>query len=236
MKVETRCASCGSSFLIDEEGGSGTPCPVCGSPMEKEASALEPAPATNAPVAALPTPPEPERSDDHDTAPRPIGAVEPDADEVVCPRCKLHFVPRAVTAPEAASSSKQTVLVVEDMEYFIEIARDALEPRYQVKVATTVEDARALLGAGNISLMLLDLTLAEGGDAGQLLGELPFKPCPILIYTAEDESTMYGETWEKLQDLGADDVVLKGMNVGESIVRKVDSLLGGPGEDSTSGA
>jgi hypothetical protein len=47
---------------------------------------------------------------------------------------------------------------------------------------------------------------------------------------------MYGETWEKLQDLGADDVVLKGMNVGESIVRKVDSLLGGPGDDNTSGA
>jgi CheY-like chemotaxis protein len=176
------------------------------------------------------------RTDEHDTAPRAIGAIEPEADKVVCPRCKLHFVPRAETASDAASSSKHTVLVVEDMEYFIEIARDALEPRYQVKVATTVEDARALLGAGDISLMLLDLTLAEGGDAGQLLGELPFKPCPILIYTAEDESTMYGETWEKLQDLGADDVVLKGMNVGESIVRKVDSLLGGPGDDNTSGA
>jgi CheY-like chemotaxis protein len=204
--------------------------------MEKQAGT--PAPVAKAPEAATAarTPVMRERSDEHDTAPRAIGAVEPDAGEVVCPRCKLHFVPRAETAPRAASSSKHTVLVVEDMEYFIEIARDALEPRYQVKVATTVEDARALLGAGNISLMLLDLTLAEGGEANQLLGELPFKPCPILIYTAEDESSMYGETWEKLQELGADDVVLKGMNVGESIVRKVDSLLGGPGDDNTSGA
>lgn len=242
MKVETRCASCGSSFLIDEEGGSGTPCPVCGNPMEAEAAAPEP----KAPEAAVSTraaaserpaePTRPPRTGERDAAPRTIGAVDPDAGEVVCPRCKLHFVPRAETAPEAESSSKQTVLVVEDMEYFIEIARDALEPRYQVKVATTVEDARALLGAGNISLMLLDLTLAEGGDAGQLLGELPFKPCPILIYTAEDESMMYGETWEKLQELGADDVVLKGMNVGESIVRKVDSLLGGAGEENAPGA
>ena len=87
------------------------------------------------------------------------------------------------------------------------------------------------LEAGEIDLILLDLTLSGGEDGVGLLRGLPFKPCPILIFTAEDESVMYGETWEKLRALGADDVVIKGMNVGESILRKVGSLVGQPIED-----
>ena len=57
------------------------------------------------------------------------------------------------------------------------------------------------------------------------------KPCPILIYTAQDESELYGEKWEKLQDLGADDLVIKGMQVAESLARKASSLLGLPMDD-----
>ena len=59
-----------------------------------------------------------------------------------------------------------------------------------------------------------------------LLRSLPGKRFPILIYTAQDESEMYGETWDELQRLGADDIVMKGMNVGESLARKVSGLLG----------
>ncbi len=223
MKVETRCATCGSSFLIDAEGGDGTPCPVCGEPMQSaERSVASDRPA---PKAAPPPKQPPAKTDASD-------------DNVVCPRCGLHFAPKKGDVSGAPSNSpeQQTVLVVEDMEYFIEIAKDALEPRYAVRTAKTIEEARVLLGSGTISLMLLDLTLAGGESAANLLSELPFKPCPILIYTAEDESNMYGETWEHLQSLGADDVVLKGMNVGESIVRKVDSLLGAPEDGNRSGA
>ena len=90
------------------------------------------------------------------------------------------------------------------------------------------------LAGGGIDLILLDLTL-EGGENGiDWLRELPFKPCPILIYTAEEESVMDGDTWKELQDLGADDVVIKTMNVGESILRKAGALLGEPLDDEPS--
>lgn len=157
------------------------------------------------------------------------GPVEPRAEEpasdVICPRCGLHFAPRAAHR-ETPASERRTVLVVEDMDYFRDIARDALEPRYRVEAAATVEEAQAALIAGEIDLILLDVTLRNGEDGLKLLRELPFKPCPILIFTAEDESVMHSKSWDKLQRLGADDVVIKGMNVGESILRKVGSLLG----------
>jgi DNA-binding response OmpR family regulator len=122
------------------------------------------------------------------------------------------------------------------MDYFQDIVRDALEPRFRVEAAKSVEQARSALAGGEIDLILLDLTLSGDEDGIGLLRELPFKPCPILIFAAEDESVMYGETWERLQALGADDVVIKGMNVGESILRKVGSLLGQPTDDHGAGA
>jgi DNA-binding response OmpR family regulator len=95
----------------------------------------------------------------------------------------------------------------------------------------TVAQARAMLLRGGIDLMVLDLTL-EGGDHGRrFLAEFAGKPCPIVIFTARDESEMYGDTWEELKRLGADALVLKGMNVGESLRRKVGALLGAEADD-----
>ena len=112
------------------------------------------------------------------------------------------------------------------MTYFREIATEALSPRYEVKSATNLNEARAAIAAGGIDLMVLDLTL-DGGDHGiELLRTMAFKPCPILIFTAQDESEMYGDSWDELRSLGADDLVMKGMNVGESLRRKVGALLG----------
>ena len=37
---------------------------------------------------------------------------------------------------------------------------------------------------------------------------------------------MYGESWAELQRLGADDLVIKGMNVEDSLRRKAQALLG----------
>jgi len=129
-----------------------------------------------------------------------------------------------VGAPPA--ERRQTVLIVEDMNYFRQVAADALSGEYEVKTATNVTEARQVLGGGRIDLMVLDLTL-DGGEHGlDLLRSLPSKPCPILVYTAQDESEIYGEGWEELRRLGADDIVIKGMNVGDSLPRKVGTLLG----------
>ena len=241
MKVEIRCPSCQKVYLVDEAGlGSELPCPGCAvhiapripaSPSrdlpvlsadesetlaEATSAAVDRAVVT-APVARPPADPRP--------AQKPRGA------EIVCPRCKLHFVPRGQTEALQGSDKRQTVLVVEDMDYFQEIARDALATDFNVRTAESVAEAREILRAGGISLLVLDLTL-DGGDHGlDLLREFPAKPCPILIYTAKDESEMYGDSWEELQNLGADDIVIKGMNVGESLVRKVSALLGLEVED-----
>lgn len=152
------------------------------------------------------------------------------ADQVVCPRCSLHFSPHS-GSEDAAVDGRPTVLIVEDMLYFREVASDALAKDYDVRTAETRQQALDILRGGGIDVMVLDLTL-DGGEHGlDLLKSLPTKPCHILIYTAADETEMYGDSWEELQRLGADDIVIKGMNVGESLARKVGSLLGRHDED-----
>ena len=226
MKVEIRCAGCGKGYLVEEaklplEGGF-VACQACGAtivvhPRPIAAERIDAPPAPAAPVTATPAP-----------AATPAG---PPAGEVCCPRCGLHFMPTAERRLEP--SARPTVLVVEDMDYFAEIARDALAGKYEVKHAKTVAEAKRLLTQGGIHLLLLDVTLEGGQDGLRLLREPPGKICPVLLFTAQDESEMYGEDWKRLQSLGIDDAVMKGMNMGESLVKKVAALLGEPlAEDS----
>lgn len=222
MKLAVSCESCGKGFLLEDAfAGTTLPCPQCGA----TSGLVVPAPATVVAPRA-----EPVAVTHRDEQP----VLDPNSvnpDEVVCPRCKLYFVPRR-GAIETSRRERQTVLIVEDMEYFREIARDALADRFEVRTASTVQEAREQLAGGDIDAMVLDLTL-DGGDHGvNLLREMPAKPCPILVYTAKDESEMYGETWDELRRLGADDIVMKGMNVGELLARKIATLLGEPTDEN----
>ena len=224
MNVDVRCTQCGNSFLVDEhEVGGNLVCPGCAAPMRQSASQR---------AAQAPPPPSPRSTTASASPPAQQAATAPPVrtEEVVCPRCQLHFVPRRAAAAEP-SGRRRTVLVVEDMEYFREIARESLASRYEVKTAANVNEARAALSAGGIELMVLDLTL-DGGEHGvELLRTMVSKPCPIVIYTAQDESEMYGENWERLKRLGADDLVIKGMKVAESLTKKASMLLGFPVDD-----
>jgi CheY-like chemotaxis protein/DNA-directed RNA polymerase subunit RPC12/RpoP len=218
MKIELRCPGCGKGYLMEEDSAGGELiCPACSSrvatpPRPVPESAPPPHPGSEG-IAAAASAAAP--------APEPASAQE----KVICPRCQLHFVPRRAAASERGPQ-RRTVLVVEDMAYFREIAADALSSRYEVKSVANLDEARAAIAAGGIDLMVLDLTL-DGGDHGiELLRGLAVKPCPILIFTAQDESEMYGDSWDELRALGADDLVMKGMNVGESLRRKVGALLG----------
>jgi DNA-binding response OmpR family regulator len=112
------------------------------------------------------------------------------------------------------------------MEYFQEIAKDALGEQYEVKTANSTVEALRILKQGGIDLLVLDLTLEHTEDGLGLLTHLQPKPCPILIFTAEDEADMYGDRWEELQRNGADDLVMKGMNVGEMLSKKVGDMFG----------
>jgi len=211
VKIEVRCPNCRKGYLVDEtripEGGGSIPCQACGAPVPLQL------PVRKKKAAAPPLPP----------PPPPAAAASSD---VCCPRCGLHFTPEGHAAQ--AAERRPTVLLVEDLEYFIEIARDALSGKYEVKTARSVGEARAELVAGGIDLLLLDLALEGGEDGLAVLREAPGKTCPVLLFTAQDESEMYGDGWARLQALGVDDVVIKGINMGEMLTRKVATLLGEP--------
>jgi CheY-like chemotaxis protein/DNA-directed RNA polymerase subunit RPC12/RpoP len=169
------------------------------------------------------------------TAARPESKQVPEQREVVCPRCNLHFLPKTERAL-ARKETRPTVLVVEEPGFFLNIAQEALTAEYEVLTASSVEQAQALLSGDTVDLLVLNLGV-EGPESGRELLPGPFaKRCPILIYSADDESDTFGARWEELQGLGADDIVIKGMSVAESLSRKVGVLLGRPAEDGEDNA
>jgi predicted Zn finger-like uncharacterized protein len=221
VKIEVLCPSCGNGYLVDESDipvtGGEVPCASCGNTIRISAGEVLQTEGKKGPLDRRAVPRE-ERAEET--------AATPDSrEQVVCPRCGLHFSPRKSRHAESRGS-RPAVLVVEDMEYFLAIARDALAEKFDVRTARTVDEAFQALNRGRVDLLVLDLTL-DGGEHGmRVLESLQPKPCPIVIFTAEDEADMYGDRWEKLQELGADDLVLKGMHVGETLARKVGALLG----------
>lgn len=215
MKIEVRCAQCGKGYLVDEAripaAGGVVPCQACGATIAlKPRTAPGPSAATSPPAPSV----------------QSVSPVETPSSEVCCPRCGLHFTPEGHS--DRRPASRPTVLLVEDMDYFTEIAREALGGRYEIKAAKTLEEARRILADSRIDLVLLDVVLEGGQDGLQLLREPPGKTCPVLLFTAQDESEMYGDGWDRLRALGVDDVVMKGMNMGEMLTRKVAVLLGEP--------
>ena len=221
MKIEILCRSCGRGYLVEEsglpEGGGEAPCLHCGASIP-----VDPRTAKAVPEGTPPSPPVVRQA----AVAAEMAAADLDAEQVVCPRCGLHFEPRKAHEVARSGDDRPVVLIVEDMPYFLEIARDALADRFEVRSATTVDAALEIVRGGGIHLIVVDLNL-EGGENGErILESLQPKPCPILIFTAEDESEMYGAEWDRLQALGADDLVLKGMNVGEELLRKVGTMLG----------
>lgn len=129
--------------------------------------------------------------------------------------------------PAGPKGSAKTILVAEDVEYFAALARTALEKKYRTLTVASVADALRVIGSEPIDLLILDLTL-QGEDGRQVLRSLSGKRFPVLIFTARDENDMYGEVWKELQSLGADDMLIKGMNVEETLLQKVGILLTKP--------
>jgi CheY-like chemotaxis protein len=123
------------------------------------------------------------------------------------------------------AGGKKTILVVEDVDYFVQLAQDALGAKYRTIIVKTVEEAVQAIEREPIDLLVLDLTLG-GEDDSSLLERLEPKEFPILISTSRDETEMYGEAWERLKRQGADDLVIKGMNMEETLLQKVVDLLG----------
>lgn len=158
---------------------------------------------------------------------------------ITCPGCGLRFVPSSAPPDPASVSTatsaqrtaaparpgQKTILVVEDVDYFTNLARETLGSKYRTIAVANISDARKILTRERVDLLVLDLTLQEGEDGRDLLRSLDRKDFPVLIFTARDESDMYGAVWKELQDLGADDMLIKGLNVEENLLQKVGALL-----------
>ena len=136
---------------------------------------------------------------------------------VRCPHCGHEFVSSAVAA-------RATVLVVEDTDFFLEVASSVLGQRYQVLTARTTSEAREVLATHPVDLLVLDLTLPDG-EGIDVLRALPRSDIPALLYTSRDETALLGPEWEQYETLGARDVVRKGLNVEEALARKVAEIL-----------
>ena len=88
-----------------------------------------------------------------------------------------------------------------------------------------VQEALKTLSQEVVDIILLDLTLEE--ENGKDFLKQIEKNCPILIVTAHDEIDMYGDFWEELKNMGADDIIHKSINMEEILLTRMESLLKG---------
>jgi len=223
MTIEVCCPSCEQGYLLEEDGlGSEFICAYCATKINLDVPqevGRESFPSIDSPPVEDPAP-----ANQPDQAPT-VAKASPD-ELIVCPRCDLHFKLRTDQPGRVKPTVRFRVLIVEQEGYFQQVAEEALTDDYTVITATTVEEAETILATGNIKLLVLDLDLEGRGEGRRLLPGRAHKTCPILLFTAEDESEIYGDQWEELRRSGADDLVIKGINAAESLKRKVDSLLG----------
>ena len=92
--------------------------------------------------------------------------------------------------------------------------------------ARTKTEALSLLGRETIDLLILDLSLEAPEDGLEVLARVAPRGLPCLIFTARNEVELWGDGWNRLQEKGATDLLLKGMNIEEQLISKVDALLG----------
>ncbi|HSD82905.1 MAG TPA: response regulator transcription factor [Anaerolineae bacterium] len=122
--------------------------------------------------------------------------------------------------------SKEIILVVDDEQNIIELARLYLEQDgYRVEQANTGLQALAKIKQVDPALMILDLMLPEldGWEVCRRVragGEVPSRDLPIIMLTARDEDV------DKIVglELGADDYLTKPFNPRE-LVARVKAIL-----------
>jgi predicted Zn finger-like uncharacterized protein len=205
MKATITCPVCGTKYSLDtatipEQGGMVT-CKKCGSKIAVSKDTLEKE-DLNASVFAKPP---------HITA--------------QCPKCGLIFEVETGKMPEKERAEKITVLLLEDDPFFCNFIKETLQEKYMLFINHTLNEALETLRREVVHIILLDLTL--GQENGRDFLKKIEKKCPILIVTAHDEIDMYGDFWEELKNLGADDIIHKSINMEDILLTRMESLLKG---------
>ncbi len=224
------CPGCNNRYVLDEgkipPRGAILTCRQCGRTTRVAAPGAPPAPAAARPEASGAPAPRPA----HDTS---SALRQP----LSCPKCGHLFVPetRPAAGPSPPTTGRQRpaaaathILLVEDQNYFVEMTREALGEGYRTTVVPNLSEAARLLDGQRVDLVILDLSLEGGQDGTNLLRATRSQGIPVLIFTARDETELYGGAWEQLRAAGASDILIKGMNVGDELKQKVRSLVGRP--------
>ncbi|MDQ7007659.1 MAG: response regulator [Acidobacteriota bacterium] len=222
QEVEFPCPACGTVNSIAEakvpESGE-IRCGQCG-----ETVALHPGPAKTLsgghPVRGSSLPPAPSSLTDtlirvEEYADETVSGA---AEDVCCPQCGHRF------PVEEGRGGGSTVLVVEDTDFFLHLATEVLGRRYRTIGVRTVAEARQVLATSPVHLVVLDLTLPDA-EGTEVLRALPRPDIPVLIYTSRDETSLLGPEWQALSSLGASDVIHKGINIEDALLRKAEELL-----------
>jgi CheY-like chemotaxis protein len=158
---------------------------------------------------------------------------------VQCPRCGIMFNPGAEAKEQkdavkqepwaAPAPKRKSILVVDDHEFFRNFAVDILAGEYIMTMAKTVEEALGKINEEKPDLMILDLNLESGSDDGKvILQRMPKNSIPVIIMTGRTDFDIYGDDWRDLVALGADDLIIKGMDITDELKKKVNILLNPP--------
>jgi len=183
-------------------GGGYLTCPTCGKRWRVYPE----------PVAVGPTEPQP---------PPPSEAPsEADETSVCCPSCGHQF------RPLASPASRKSVLVVDDQEFFRNFAVDLLAERYRTQVAKSFDEALRKAIEIAPDLIVLDLGLDQGPDDGRRLLEHLGAKFPVIVMTGRADFDLFGEEWKILERLGARDLVIKSLRLGDELPAKVFNLIG----------
>lgn len=157
---------------------------------------------------------------------------------LTCPHCGRDFIPSRPAGSRPSSSSvgggaqrpaerQPTILVVEDTEFFRELAKETLSRDYRTILAATASDALGALAAERVDLVVLDLALEAEDDGLPVLDAASRRGIPVLVFTASDDSDLqYGRGWGSLRARGASDLLVKAMNVEDRLREKVAALVG----------
>lgn len=127
---------------------------------------------------------------------------------------------------EQNQTGEKTILIVEDDTFMGSLLeRKFQQKNFQIARATNVDDARKILEAGPVSLILQDIIL-PGTDGITFLKEIKlnpqFKDIPVIITSNLGKE----EEIERGLAEGASDYVVKAHTTPGEIVEKVESILG----------
>ncbi len=98
-----------------------------------------------------------------------------------------HSTEQVTEAAPPEGSGRPRILHVEDDPDVLEVVRGIVGETADVVSARSLEEARRLLDEFSFHLVLLDLTLPDGGGAG-LLPELEGRSIPALVFSAKDKA------------------------------------------------